>query len=624
MDKKALVPDTLDLVKRGQLAINGILGPLNPEIGYERYCMVYYSVHPAYMFHFSSMVSGVHPKYVEALAVLRQMTGSTAQLDIEKGFLDAVLANCAGDGMIYDRAVPERPWNTGVGYGVTGWNEDYANMAGNGRLLTGFIYQYMATADETWRKHAQRLAERMLELAVVKGDCAYYPNVGLGNDFSYPGKSGWTHTQEPLTPQEGAEAATMFYHLTPLRGWARWYALTGDERFLELSRKFARFGMQPKWWGAFNDTEPVAGGQRGHFWGHWHAHASALMGLLDYAVAANDLTAKLFARDGYEFARQYGIHRLGIFPSAHSGGITGGLSTEGCTPADMVALAIALTDAGMGDYWDDVEQITRNGLVEMQHASKEEMERVSLAGPERPANAPWGVPSDARFNGYSGVLPGQESSDRVIERALGGFGCMMGAQYLPAVIGPCDTANCPLGMYYAWEGIVRREGEAANVNMWLNRRSPWLDVWSWLPHEGKVMVQNKGMKRVTVRLPGWTSRRAVAARINGQVVQPEWIGSRAVFAGLKGNEEIVLEAPVTTERAQYAAANLNHRRWRGPESYACEFRGHTAISVGEPPADPGGKRLVGYRIFQREHMRSERAPLVEMPAYVHPADLIRW
>ena len=79
--------------------------------------------------------------------------------------------------------------------------------------------------------------------------------------------------------------------------------------------------------------------------------------MFDYALLANDSRLKLFVRDAYDWARQNGIPRLGIFPQEHGW-------TEGCNIADMVGLAVALTDAGMGDYWDDVEQYARNGLVE--------------------------------------------------------------------------------------------------------------------------------------------------------------------------------------------------------------------------------------------------------------------
>jgi len=113
------------------------------------------------------------------------------------------------------------------------------------------------------------------------------------------------------------------------------------------------------------------------------------------------------------------------------------------------------------------------------------------------------------------------------------------------------------------------------------------------------------------------------ARVNGQAAQPEWIGNRAVFAGLQGNEEIVMEAPVKMVKETHTLSSLNLRRWQGPDIYNCEFRGHTAISVGEPPATPTGRPMTEYRIFQREHMRAAQAPMKEMSDYVHPAGLIR-
>ena len=182
----AEVPDTLDMAERGERALNGVLGSVDPDIGFEPYFLTFLDVHPAYMIHWSSMVSGVLPKYLEAVPMLRLMSGSDQGRDIEKGILDSVIANVSEDGLIYDRAAPNRPWNTGVGYGVKGWNEDYANLAGNGRLLAGFLFYYQFTGDESWRKLAQRTAQRMRELAIIKGDYAYYPNVGLGNEEPSP------------------------------------------------------------------------------------------------------------------------------------------------------------------------------------------------------------------------------------------------------------------------------------------------------------------------------------------------------------------------------------------------------------------------------------------------------
>ena len=610
------VPDTLDLAERGRISINGVLGSVDPAVGYEPYFLTFFDVHPAYMIHWSSMVSGVLPKYLEALPLLRLMSGSGEGREIEKGLLDSVIANTSEDGLIYDRAIPSRPWNAGVGYGVKGWNEDYANLAGNGRLLTGFLFYHQATGDESWKKMAERTANRMRELAIVKGDHAYYPNVGLGNDFSYPRKSGWVHTNEPLTEKEGSEHALLFYQMQPVRGFTRWYALTGDERFLRLSRQFTAFALQRKWWGGLNDIEPQAGAERGHYWGHPHGHMAALRGMLDYAIVADDWRVKEFVRDSYEWSRHHGIHRLGVFPGF-------GGWTEGCAVADMVGLAAALSDAGVGDYWDDVDQYARNGLLEAQASDAGEMERVSQAGRHRPPGAPWGGFEDGRFQGFEGVLPGQETSERVIERSVGAFGWLSGARHLVPRLMHCCTGNGTQAIYFAWEGITRSHGDSAEVNLWLNRRAPWADVWSWLPHAGRLAVQNKGMGRIAVRVPGWTSPGRLRCSVDGKPAEPGRIANRLVFDGLRGNELISLEAPLLTEKTFFTVANLNVRG-TATDEYEVEFAGNTVISVGSEKPNPSGQDWQWYRAFRREHLRSKTAPMKACPAYESPRRVINW
>ena len=47
-------------------------------------------------------------------------------------------------------------------------------------------------------------------------------------------------------------------------------------------------------------------------------------------------------------------------------GVVKGMPDEGCAVADMTLLAILLSDGGVGDYWDDVDQYVRNQLIEHQ------------------------------------------------------------------------------------------------------------------------------------------------------------------------------------------------------------------------------------------------------------------
>lgn len=105
------VPASLDLVERARLGIHGLAGTVNPALDYEPYFLIFYGANPAYMTHWSSMISGVLPKYVEALALLRCMSGSTEHRAEEEGLLQTVLKNIADDGLIYDQKRPDRPWN---------------------------------------------------------------------------------------------------------------------------------------------------------------------------------------------------------------------------------------------------------------------------------------------------------------------------------------------------------------------------------------------------------------------------------------------------------------------------------------------------------------------------------
>ena len=68
------MPASLDLVARARLGINGLMGTLDPDVDYEPYFLTFYAARPAYFLHWSSMMSGVLPKYVGAMPLLRCMT----------------------------------------------------------------------------------------------------------------------------------------------------------------------------------------------------------------------------------------------------------------------------------------------------------------------------------------------------------------------------------------------------------------------------------------------------------------------------------------------------------------------------------------------------------------------
>ncbi len=608
------VPASLDLVERARLGINALTGTVNPDLDFEPYFVALFGARPAYMVHWSSMISGVLPKYLEALPLLRCMSGSAHNLDLEAGIVQAVLENIAEDGLIYDRKRPDRPWNVGIGYGKKSWDEDYSCLAGDGRLLCGMDYYAQWTGDETWLRQMKRTAERMLELAVVRDEFAYYPNVGCGNDFSYPRRSGWIHTNEPASAQEGSEGATVFYLTQPVRGLIRWYRRSGDERFLDLCRKFIHFVTQPRYWGAVVEQEPAYGATRAHFWGHFHGTLAGLRAILEYALAADDYRLKCFVRDGYEWAWHHLCPRLGI-----------DTSLEGCATADLVALGIQLSLEGIGDFWDQVDVLVRNALVEAQVTDLAALRRLSETSPERPEGAPWGATHDFRFiNAYlQRPFPGQETTQDVLARSIGAFAwTLVNGRYQAPLTMQCCTANGNQGFYYAWEAAVKPSGNGAVVNLLFNRFSPWLDLDSYLPFEGRVQIRNKGCRNIQVRLPGWVRLGELRCTVNGLSREPAWCGRYAGFLDLPGEAVITLEFPVPVETVTLLIPFMNARQYRGVARGTYVFKGSTCIGQVEEESIFGSE-YAWVRLYQRPDYALERAPQVDVPYRV--ADrFIRW
>ena len=601
------VPASLDLVERARLGLNALTGSVNPALDYEPYFMALLHARPAYMVHWSSMVSGVLPKYVETLALLRCMSGSTEHLATETGLLQAVLDNIAADGLIYDRRRPDRPWNVGIGYGRKSWDEDYSCLAGDGRLLCGLDFYAQATGDDLWVRQMQRTAERMLALAIVKDDYAYYPNVGCGNDFSYPRESGWVHTHEPASAQDGAEGATTFYLGLPIRGLIRWYQRSGDERFLQVCRQFANFITQPRYWGGVVEQEPAFGAERGHFWGHMHGTLAALRSILEYALVANDFRLKTFVRDGYEWAWHHLSPRLGI-----------DIALEGCAIGDLVALGVQLSSAGLGDFWDQVDVLVRNALAEAQVTDLAAITRLSEAGPVRPLGSAYGAPFDARFTHslLKEPLPNQETGERVLERTLGAFVWqLINGKHQTPVAMHCCTANGNQGFYYAWEAAVRGAGNTATVNLLFNRFSPWLDVFSHLPYAGRVEIQNKRARTIQVRLPGWVKPSALKCTVNGVPAEPGWCGRYATFSDLPATARLTLEFPQVQETVELMIPFMNARQMRGLVRNTYTFKGSTCVGYSEAE-NIFGSDYPWVKLYQHPEYRAAQAPQVVVPYHV--------
>jgi hypothetical protein len=172
----------------------------------------------------------------------------------------------------------------------------------------------------------------------------------------------------------------------------------------------------------------------------------------------------------------------------------------------------------------------------------------------------------------------------------------------------CCTGNASQALYYAWEGALRFDSGVAQVNLLMNRASPWLDVDSHLPYEGKVVIRNKTAQKVAVRVPRWVDRSAIVCHQNADEVSPYWVGSSHVFDQVRANDKLTLEFPVVDAVEKYT---------HGGTEYTCTFRGNTLVDI--TPRD----EALGYPIFVRDHMKADKAPTRLATRFVSPV-VINW
>jgi hypothetical protein len=138
-----------------------------------------------------------------------------------------------------------------------------------------------------------------------------------------------------------------------------------------------------------------------------------------------------------------------------------------------------------------------------------------------------------------------------------------------------------------WEAITRFRDSVAQVNLLLNRASAWLDIDSYLPYAGKVVLKNKTCRGIHVRIPKWVDRRATACRAARAKLPFSWAGDFLILSGLTGKEVITIEFPLveTVETYYLLTPELGSKWWEQTDdlpTYILQMKGSTCAKVEFP------------------------------------------
>lgn len=611
------VPDTLDLVDRATLALNGILGTIDPDL-LTTWGLIHFNARRPHLSHWASAETLVDPKLAESITLMRIMSGETKGLDLEQRYRAAILSRLQ-DGLYWDRNDPRRPWRNSYSeafYGK-GRDEDFATLPGAGRILrTMLIWRELGVKPEQMEEEIRKLATGLLRIAIKSGNYAYYPeHGGWGEPCAYP-RSGWLNTEEAQGETEGGEGSVVCMHGHQIYAAARWYRESLQGEALDLATLLTNYVMLPRFWGGIPDPwgdrtniklrhigahrpDPAftAGYEQGHWYSHFHARAIALRGILEYAWTAGDDHAAEFVRRAYEYTLTQGIPRMGWI-NCYPAGVN---HVEGCALGDLVALGIRLSDYGLGDYWDDVDAVVRNQLVEQQLTNPELLQEISR-----------NATSQCCENAYPGQLAFPED---IYTRTLGVFGGTALPTTIPETwVMHCCTSNASQGLYYAWEGTVREEGEIAQVNLYLNRSTRLLEMDSYLPYVGRLTIRNKAAKKIAVRIPFWIHRVDLSVIINEKVIRPDWLDNRIIFETLTPGDTITLTFPIA-QKTQAYTINTNSP---SEQIYYLTLRGSTVVDI-----TPRDDTPTGYPMYLRNHLKAvDTAPLKRVNKFI-PDRIVR-
>jgi hypothetical protein len=300
--------------------------------------------------------------------------------------------------------------------------------------------------------------------------------------------------------------------------------------------------------------------------GHGQWHTFGLLAMLEHATLANDRETQQFVRAGYEWARtqgpSFGVSSLvGWFPEWF---VPNYPSSETCPVAEMIAMGVKMSAAGVGDYWDDVDRWVRNHYAEAQLTSVDWVYRMAERQPGKP------------------VQP-NEKAEHMPERNLGSWaGWASGNDWTlwRAGIMHCCTGNGTRVLYYVWENMLQHQDDQLRVNLLLNRASRWADVHSHIPCQGRVELRIKTpLQRVLLRAPQWVAggSDAVSCRVNNSPRPLHWEGRYLDVGAVKPGDHVALTFPI---------AQRTVRERIGPETYSLVVKGTTVISI-DPPGRNG-------------------------------------
>lgn len=578
-----LVPDTLDISEMAARAINCMTSVTDPLADHEAYFGVVFKNNPVYMKHEYSDLCQM--KFHEAVPLCRIISGSQQNVEVEKIWMETLLKQIGPEGLLY-LPVVGRPWavrdfwEAGESFAEKLANSEQLLCPVVGRNIAAFTLYYLLTGDELWKNTIDNMVEGLTRSAIHKKDYAYYsPTVML----AVKGSECSMADEKPIMEAEVREI---------IPALVRWYRYTGSKPAIELARKLINYVIEVVKY--LDDNGNFT------YEGHFHQHTAVALCVLDYIIATGDRKYFNLVIKTYESGKNLGNTRMGYFPEFVNSDIYE--NSELCGVADMINLAIKLTEYGASDFYDDADRWIRNMFAEGQ-LTKEKATYIEK----------YSVKFGNQRNIFGKTDPEEYIEyDNVLAKNVGAFAGWprpneWWAEDHPYGIMHCCTGNSSRALYYIWQGMITRKDDTYYVNLLFNRSTKMFDMDSHIPYSGRVDFIAKEDVTLKVRLPEWVKADEALATVNKKPVHLD-IEGRYVSAGeIKAGDILTISFPIYEKWEELVIEK---------HSYNVLIRGNEIVYINPPGTI--------CPIFNREHYRSRETRWKRKTCFVSHEKDIWW
>jgi hypothetical protein len=332
---------------------------------------------------------------------------------------------------------------------------------------------------------------------------------------------------------------------------------------------------------------------------HMHGSLRTLVGAADYALAARD--PELFSRVDALFRDvQVQSTRFGYIPEqvAREGDI---VLCETCALMDYVGLAVTLANHGHREYWDDVERVVRNQLVESQvtdaswlhsddaRADTEQFTWRDIAGRVLGAWSGWSSPNHilaAREHLHWGG-PELRGQTRALQNCCGGSG--------------------PHALFIAWRNAARYHDSTLWVNLHIDKCLPEAEIRCQQPYRGVTTIALHQPCRVRVRVPGCVTAAEVTVTSPCGPVKAQVWGNYLDLGEQPAGQSLVVAYPLHVRTEEERVGNPGWRQYR----YNVTWKGDTVVDM----MPVGNEARSGWSDFEQGNVETFYGPDGPGPLY---------